>query len=184
MEADEASAIGTPCAIAPHPAPERAGGTGGYRAMRSLLVIAVVLAACTTRDAPADAERALAQRLLAPCCWRETLADHVSPTADEMRAELAARLGAGEAPAAIEESLVRRYGERIRALPAGGDPRWIIGTAVGTVLVGSLIGIGVFARRRRRRAAGGTPLRAPSPPPPPEEDTDRERLDDELLAVD
>ncbi len=62
------------------------------------------------------AER-LEGRLLAPCCWAQTLDIHGSEIANSLRREIRARLKAGENPEAIERSLVARYGERIRAVP-------------------------------------------------------------------
>src|SRR5512140_1121487 len=64
------------------------------------------------------AER-LEGRLLAPCCWAQTLDIHGSEIANTLRREIRTRLKAGESPDAIEQSLVARYGERIRAVPDG-----------------------------------------------------------------
>ncbi len=64
------------------------------------------------------AER-LEGRLLAPCCWTQTLDIHGSEIANALRKEIRARLKAGESSDAIEASLVARYGERIRAVPDG-----------------------------------------------------------------
>ena len=62
------------------------------------------------------AER-LEGRLLAPCCWAQTLDIHGSEIANSLRREIRTRLKAGETPEAIEQSLVVRYGQRIRAVP-------------------------------------------------------------------
>ena len=62
-------------------------------------------------------------RLLAPCCWEQTLDVHQSPLAAGLRTEIAQRLDAGETTAAVEDELVSRYGERMRAVPKGKDPR-------------------------------------------------------------
>jgi cytochrome c-type biogenesis protein CcmH len=62
------------------------------------------------------AER-LEGRLLAPCCWAQTLDIHGSEIANELRREIRTRLKAGESPEAVEQNLVSRYGERIRAVP-------------------------------------------------------------------
>jgi cytochrome c-type biogenesis protein CcmH len=168
-----------------HPAPP---ARRVLRASAAALAVAVAVAAalaapgCGRAVAPTPdaAQHRLEQRLLAPCCWRESLADHTSPTADALRAEVAARLGAGEAAAAIEADLVARHGDRIRALPAGRDPRWLIGAVGATLMLASLGGLAAWYRRRRAHPAAATP----AAPPAPERDADRERLDDELLAVD
>jgi cytochrome c-type biogenesis protein CcmH len=62
------------------------------------------------------AER-LEGRLLAPCCWAQTLDIHGSEIANSLRREIRTRLKAGEQPEVIEQSLVARYGERMRAVP-------------------------------------------------------------------
>ena len=79
----------------------------------------------------------------------QTLDTHHSPLASELRDEISARTGAGEPMDAIEESLVERYGERIRAVPRGAAPeRWLIGVAVFVLGMGTAM-LAWFARRRR-----------------------------------
>ncbi len=64
----------------------------------------------------ADAQaRDLETHLLAPCCWRETLAVHQSQVASALREEIRHRVAAGESAANIEGELVARHGQRIRA---------------------------------------------------------------------
>jgi cytochrome c-type biogenesis protein CcmH len=65
-------------------------------------------------------------RLIAPCCWTQTLDIHDSPIADELRSEIRRRLSAGERAAVIEDDFALRYGEKIRAVPRGSDPRTAI----------------------------------------------------------
>jgi cytochrome c-type biogenesis protein CcmH len=59
----------------------------------------------------------LEQRLLAPCCFQQTLDIHSSDLTTALRREIATRLAAGESSAAVEGALVERYGARIRAVP-------------------------------------------------------------------
>ena len=90
-------------------------------------------------------------RLLAPCCWNQTLDTHSSELALELRREIRSRLKAGERPDAIEASLVERYGTRIRAVP----DRVPLGALAGLALVGFLGvggGAGYLLIRWRRRA--------------------------------
>lgn len=146
----------------------------------SLIWLLLVALSGGCRDAP-DPARDLERRLLAPCCWRQPLRDHDSPLATALRAEIAARLGAGEPAGAIEADLVARHGERIRALPEGGDPTWVIGAVTGTIVLLALAAL--VAVLRRRRARGGTSRAAPAALPP-EEERYADQLDDELLAID
>ena len=141
--------------------------------------------ACAARGHdPQIAEHMLEERLLAPCCWREPLRDHISDSAAALRAEVRTRLASGEPPASIEADLVERYGERIRALPADGDPRWMIVAAFA-----ALAGAGLFALWRvlHPRAA----LLSEVPPSADVSGADasvhaayESRLDDDLAAVD
>lgn len=150
------------------------------------LAILIGLAAACSAEVPttyAEAQRTLERRLLAPCCWRQSLEDHDGPMAEALRAEIASRLAAGEPPAAIEASLVARHGERIRALPPDGDPRWIIGAILATLLAGTLIGLGLHVGRRRHRRAAATAGGAAAPARSPEHARYEQLLDDELLEM-
>jgi cytochrome c-type biogenesis protein CcmH/NrfF len=57
----------------------------------------------------------LEKRLMAPCCWRETLDTHESPTASDLRREIRTRVANGEPLSAIEADLLRRHGPGLRA---------------------------------------------------------------------
>lgn len=121
---------------------------------------------------------ALSERLVSPCCWRETLSSHASPLADQLRAEIRERLGAGEDAAAIESDLVARYGPRVRALPRDWDPRPVMGGIALAVAAGILVLFVRWTARRRRKAAAATA--APATADARLEDV----LDDELAALD
>jgi cytochrome c-type biogenesis protein CcmH len=106
-------------------------------------------------DAPTSsaAARELAGRLIAPCCWTQTLDIHDSPIADQLRAEITQRLRAGEPAAKIEDDLAARYGEKVRAVPRGEDPRVALPIIVGGAMamaVAWLAWLGVSWLRRAR----------------------------------
>src|SRR5689334_14788388 len=61
---------------------------------------------------------ALEGRIMAPCCWTQTIDIHGSEISTELRQEIRRRLRAGETTDAIQASLVERYGPRILAVPA------------------------------------------------------------------
>jgi cytochrome c-type biogenesis protein CcmH len=56
-------------------------------------------------------------RIMAPCCWNQTIDIHGSEPAYELRREIRRRLKGGESADAIEASLVQRYGQKILAVP-------------------------------------------------------------------
>lgn len=137
--------------------------------------IVLWLAGCrATSDPVGDLE----DRLLAPCCFRQTLHDHESPIATRLRAEITDRIAAGEHAGDIERDLVARYGEPIRAVPPDGDPRWLIGAVFGVVAVAGLVLLVMSIRRRR------STIPAPAVIARPEDPDDTERLDDALALVD
>jgi cytochrome c-type biogenesis protein CcmH len=94
--------------------------------------------------------RTLMSRLVAPCCWRQTIDAHDSDLAAELRREVHARLRAGELPEAIEDDFVRRYGDRVRALPGDTDPSGVLPVVVGAAMAVALLGLVAWVRLRRR----------------------------------
>ncbi len=143
-----------------------------------LLLAAWSVASCSRADNPLElAQHRLEERLVAPCCWRGTLGDHTSELAFELRAEVRRRLEANESVGAIEADFVRRYGERVRALPADSDPRWI-----AIAVLSALVGAGLFVLWRvlhPRRARTGPPATSGAAL----DDEYQTRLDDELATV-
>ncbi|WP_170319812.1 cytochrome c-type biogenesis protein [Polyangium spumosum] len=127
---------------------------------------------------PAPGERALVGRLVAPCCWQQTLDVHAGPMADALRAEVRRRLWAGEAAEVIEADFTARYGPRVRAVPDGNP---IVGVALGLVVLSFFAAGGLFVVVRRWRRAAGTG--ASAPPSEAARDAYDERLDDELRAM-
>ncbi len=138
-------------------------------------------------DKVPGAER-LEGRLLAPCCWAQTLDIHGSEIANALRREIRRRLKAGETADAIEASLVARYGERIRAVPDRvpldkmGGVGWL-----GVALAAAFIGV-VLWRWRRRGAvldAGYDSKGELSTKPNPDvSEASDDRLDSELHRLD
>jgi cytochrome c-type biogenesis protein CcmH len=127
----------------------------------------------------APGERELLGRLIAPCCWNQTLDIHAGGTPDQLRAEIRSRLQAGETPAAIEADFVARYGERVRASSHSTS----LGTA-GFVVIGLALAAGIaiiYAIRRWLRAARPAQESAATATEPDGLDA---RLDEELRAMD
>jgi len=127
--------------------------------------------------------RALEGRLLAPCCWIQTLDVHESELASSLRAEISQRLARGESGEAIEDDLAARYGERIRAVPKGRDPRSTVPVVVGIGMLASLFGLVMLARRWTKGAADAT-LVANTNTPKSKRDEYDDRIEDELAQLD
>jgi len=126
----------------------------------------------------APGEAIVEGRLLAPCCYLQTLDVHESPMATELRREVRTRLAAGELPEAVEDDFAARYGERVRAVPRGRDPRGSMSLVAISALVAAAIGLALLVRRWRRTRLD-TPRAASEP-----RDAFDERIDAELRELD
>jgi cytochrome c-type biogenesis protein CcmH len=159
-----------------------------FRRLGFLATFLVVLAGCAPDDVATRRARAVHEvesRLFAPCCWTQTVDVHASPLADELRTEITTRLGAGEAPRAVEDDLAARYGERIRAVPRDVPSQWLGAPIVLALALGLVALWGVVRSVRRRAGTASGPATASAVPGHGRVDEEREdRLDDELLELD
>ncbi|MBL9022506.1 MAG: cytochrome c-type biogenesis protein CcmH [Myxococcales bacterium] len=129
----------------------------------------------------APGEKELLGRLVAPCCWNQTLDVHGGAAPDQLRAEIRKRLLSGESAASIEADFVARYGDRVRASSDSSS----LGSA-GFVVGGFALMAGValiYAVRRWLRTARAAKANA-APAVPEERDALDAQLDDELRAMD
>jgi cytochrome c-type biogenesis protein CcmH len=95
------------------------------------------------------------ERFVAPCCWNDSLADHRSPKALEMKKEIDAHVAQGKTEQQIVDHYVAQYGERILRVPRGARRTWLFVTPVLFLAAGGL-SLSWFLRRQRR--AGTTPV--------------------------
>ncbi len=154
---------------------------------KSWLVFLVALGAASTAsaetpsspDALPPGEVALEGRLLAPCCWTQTLDVHESELAADLRAEIHTRLIRGERSDSVEDDLVSRYGERLRAVPKGSDSRKAVPLMVAIGMTLSSAALFGMLRRWRRNGRIAEESSAPTT-----RDAYDERLDDELRVLD
>lgn len=160
------------------------------RLCRPLVALGLGVALCCVAAAPqaqvqpaalAPGEAALEGRLFAPCCWTQTLYQHASPLASELREEIHDRLVSGESPDAIEADLAARHGERIRTVPRGRDPRSMATAILGLLVLATAFGLFWLLRRWSRRS---TPAFV-EPPRRPVRSPDEydARLDADLRAL-
>jgi cytochrome c-type biogenesis protein CcmH len=142
-----------------------------------LLVGFLAMIACRSSDDPAHE---IERRVLAPCCYRQTLAEHESDLARTLRLEVRQRVARGESSTVIEDDLARRYGEEIRAMPRGWDPRTLLAAIIAIALaLGGLVLRWVVAARPDARAAAQEPAASPGADLAYEA-----QLDDELVDID
>lgn len=133
------------------------------------LVLSLLLLSCAPPDD--DGARALEGRLIAPCCWTQTLDVHESEPASALRSEIAARLRQGQSSASIEADLAARYGARIHAVTPHADARPVIPAVTGAGMLASALALAAWGRRRKALAI--------APERPAADDYDA-RLDAEL----
>jgi cytochrome c-type biogenesis protein CcmH len=122
-------------------------------------------------------------KILAPCCWNQTLDIHGSEPSMALRREIRRRLRAGESEEAITASLVERYGAKILAVPPGSPLK-----SVAAVMALGMGGAGIlaFGMLKRWRARGSTrndKAKASKDETPADPKLDA-RLDAELRALD
>lgn len=126
------------------------------------------------------AER-LEGRLLAPCCWAQTLDIHGSEIANSLRREIRSWLKGGESPEVIEADLVARYGERIRAVP-DQVPLAMMGSLGWFGVAASAVGLGWLLWRWRKRGTASVGNLTPAPETGRADASDA-RLDEELRRI-
>jgi cytochrome c-type biogenesis protein CcmH len=112
-------------------------------------------------------------RLIAPCCWNQTLDIHDSELATQLRGEISERLARGESSLSIEDDIASRFGERVRAVPRASDPRQSMALSIALAMVAALLSLFGLAFRWTRRRVHAVELGA-------ERDEYDARLDREL----
>lgn len=136
--------------------------------MSALLALVTALATpptATPSETPAG-EAVVLSHLLAPCCFKQTLDVHDSDLAKQLRAEVRARLLAGESAATVEQRLVARYGDGIRAVPLADPTPKAAFYGLGAVIVAGVALTFAVRRRARPGASALAPLHAGHPSPP------------------
>lgn len=150
--------------------PDRGWHHGREWSRRVVVVIALVaaLSAAWAGEAPpalTPDQEAAARRidgmLMAPCCFANTLAEHHSPIAAEMKQQVRAMIASGSTEDEVLAAFLDRYGERILAAPLVQGFNWmayllpVAALAAGCALIGLML-------RGRRSTLTTTPL-APMP---------------------
>ncbi|MCL4782102.1 MAG: cytochrome c-type biogenesis protein CcmH [Bryobacterales bacterium] len=93
----------------------------------------------------------LEHEFMSPCCYGEALYGHMSPTAQEMKTEIAQMIVGGQSDREIVEFFKGKYGERILTEPEG--TQWWVMNIVPFALLGLGLLITVFVIRRMLRPA-------------------------------
>lgn len=152
-----------------------------------LLVVALAVLVLATPATASERHPTLAElegQLMCPICEGETLAESDSPAAQQIKAEIQARIAVGQTRSEIKRGLVGEWGKRILAAPPreGFDLlAWLL--PIAGVLGGAVV-LGFLAWRWTR-------AREPEPVPQlwslnghPLSPEEERRLDEELARFD
>lgn len=93
--------------------------------------------------------------IIAPCCWRQPVAVHFSPAADEVRKEIRQMLASGMKEEKILDAYVAEYGEKIRSKPkASGFNLLAYFLPVVFLIAGAVVAFIVIRHLRPKTQAG------------------------------
>ena len=124
---------------------------------------------------------AIEGKLMAPCCWTQTIDIHDSEISRSMRHEIRRRLLNGESADTIEASFVERYGPKIMAVQPNSQLKNVfIGLSV--VMGGAGVAAVMMLGRWRKQTAAGRVNDAGSADGPRDQWDDK--LDAELKDLD
>jgi cytochrome c-type biogenesis protein CcmH len=117
---------------------------------------------------------AIEGRLMAPCCWTQTIDIHGSEISIAMRHEIRRRLRNGESADTIQASFVQRYGPKILAVQPNSPLKGVfIGLSI--VMGGAGVASVLMLGRWRKRSESGDP-------PETKRSEARDKWDDKLDA--
>jgi len=177
----------------------RLGGGGAVSTLAAVLgaVGAVVLSVALAGPAVAaageltPAQQQLAAdidgKLIAPCCWTQTVALHESQKAEEIKMQVRLLVAQGKPESEIIDVFVGQYGEQILAAPRAHGFNWLAYLLpFGAIIVG-LGAISVLAGRWRGAQPKVVPVPASSSKPAVRDEREedlRRRLDKDLARFD
>lgn len=133
--------------------------------LRTVFVVALSTTACFSflvgQQLSDDQEKeatAIEGMLIAPCCWRQPVAVHYSPAADEVRSEIRKMLAAGLTRKEILARYVAEHGDKILAKPpARGFNLLAYFLPVLFLALGAVVAVAVLKKLRPKENAPVTP---------------------------
>jgi len=123
-------------------------------AFATLLLAAAsgLVAAEVSPDAAARIDE-LENKLIAPCCWSETIAVHRSQVALDMKLEVRQMVEAGRTDREILDHYIAEYGPRILIEPEGGLSTWLQVVPIVAVALGLAVVVLVIRRMAKPAVA-------------------------------
>ncbi len=109
-------------------------------------LLVVALFAGSTAESPNARIDRIERSMYAPCCYQETVRNHRSEVALQMKAEIARMVSEGKSDEQIFDFYKRRYGQRIMLEPEGRAAQVAVIVPVLFMIFG-LILLAYFVRR-------------------------------------
>lgn len=125
----------------------------------------------------------LESKLIAPCCWVQTVDQHQSEAADQVKAQIRMLVAQGKGENEILDTFVAQYGDKILASPRARGFNAIVYVLPLLVFLVAASAVTVLAMRWRRRPAPVAPSVTATPGPPVDQAL-QARLEDELSHFD
>ncbi len=162
----------------------------------TLLCGAFLLPAGTTASAALTPQQeSLAQKidgeLIAPCCWTQTVAEHESDAAEQIKAQTRDMVAQGKSEAEIFNQYVAQYGEKILASPRarGFNLLLFVFPIVAVAVAGAAVTIWLLRQRSPQPLQPAADMNVHLPPgsvadEPPASVALRERVQRELSEFD
>jgi len=109
-----------------------------------MMVVGTVAVGATDPEREA---REIEDLLMAPCCFRQQVSVHQSPTANEVRRDIRTRLAKGETRQVILDAYVAEHGSGILVVPPAQGSNLVLYVLPPLALVGSVLGVVGVIRR-------------------------------------
>ena len=118
---------------------------------RVILCLLVVFAGGLVADEAVEVQaKQLEKEVLAPCCWFNTLSEHHSEIAEQLKRKIRFLLAEGKSPETVKDLLAQEYGERILAKPRARGGAIIIWLLPPLVLLLTIYLVWRYLRRPRQ----------------------------------
>lgn len=111
----------------------------------TIALLLISFAAPLTPQQDAQVKK-LEDKLMAPCCYSQTIREHMSMEAEQMREEVTAMVVSGKSDREILNYYKAKYGETILVVPDGAAGRWTFGIPIAVLLAS--LGLVFFVLRR------------------------------------
>jgi cytochrome c-type biogenesis protein CcmH len=133
------------------------------------MLLGVIAAVAFLTAAPEDPGRArlikqIERKLMAPCCWSESVAKHLSPASTEMKKTIAAMVDEGKTEREIIDHFKRVYGARILVEPEGAAAGVLTVVPLAMLAIGAAATVLIIRKWRRATTQEELPHSCESPP--------------------